>query len=125
MRGEGPRTYRKGNLGQDGLGDAAVVKPVQRAVVHVLHAVVDSGLRQEAAIELDNVRRLALVQNVELHTDLARGHVARGQLNFLDRTRGRAGERAGKKAGRRADGGGKAGVSARQRRVGLTASVVP
>ena len=47
-----------------------LVYPVERALVHALHANADVGIRDERAVEGDDVLRIAIVHDLQLAQDL-------------------------------------------------------
>ena len=56
---------------------------VQRAGVHVLHAIVDARLDEESAVEVDDVRRGCSMENVELGDDRLEFRVIELESNLL------------------------------------------
>lgn len=78
-----PHYGRVRHLAQDVLGHPAAVQLVDGPAVHVLYAHVDSSLLIECAVEINNVRRHALVQNHELLENRGKLGVVELQANLL------------------------------------------
>ena len=64
--------HGQGNLGNDGNVDSShlFVYPVKRTSIHVLDAYANVGFRQKGPIRRDDVRRVALVEDLEFSNDL-------------------------------------------------------
>jgi hypothetical protein len=64
-----PHGRRIRDLAQDFFRDPVAVQLVEGSAVHKLHAYVHSAFLEEGAVKVDDVRRQAAMQNVELHDD--------------------------------------------------------
>lgn len=72
-----------GDAGEDVFGDTGSEEFVEGAGVHVLHAVVDAGLDEEGAVELDDLGGDGAVEDVELHDDGVEFCVVEFEPDFL------------------------------------------
>ena len=68
---------------EDFFGDPIAVDAIQRAAVHVLHAVVDCRIHKEGTVEPHNEGARAFVQDIKLHENLFQTMFRGIQANFL------------------------------------------
>jgi len=61
--------HAAGDSAQDILRDARTLELVERASIHVLHAIINARFYKESAVEFDNLWGNGAVEDIEFHDD--------------------------------------------------------